>query len=245
MIKCSFWLAFWGCIRRKFSHLLTFMLDCHSPNEDMFFAFLQTDGADLSASICCFLSILKTTPNISSLSSFYSSRRKCTKRLGACLYALNTFRATSNAIQGRILKFLSRCGEGGPSLCWKSTWGYPLPKITRTLSPRYVTWIMHKMIMFAYTWRNQRSLAFNGQNFRCAVSVSEDYRPYRHISRTQIFTTPGRSQSKTLILSTNADQKSIKRGFLLSFVARLAIVNTVSCDYYPRSSIVKSVFNCV
>ena len=47
-----------------------------------------------------------------------------------------------------------------------------------------------------------------------------------------------------LILSTNADQKSIKQGFLLSFVARLAIVNTVSCDYYPRSSIVKSVFNC-
>ena len=44
-----------------------------------------------------------------------------------------------------------------------------------------------------------------------------------------------------LILSTNADQKSIKQGFLLSFVARLAIVNTVSCDYYPRSSIVKSI----
>ena len=32
--------------------------------------------------------------------------------------------------------------------------------------------------------------------------------------------------------------------FLLSFVARLAIVNTVSCDFYPRSSIFKSVFNC-
>ena len=58
------------------------------------------------------------------------------------------------------------------------------------------------------------------------------------------FITPSRLQSKTLILSTNADQKSIKQGFLLSFVARLAIVNTVSCDYYPRSSIVKSVFNC-
>ena len=80
--------------------------------------------------------------------------------------------------------------------------------------------------------------------FRCAVSESEDYRPYRHKSRTLFFITPGRSQSKTLMLSTNADQKSIKQGFLLSFVARLAIVNTVSCDYYPRSSIVKSVFNC-
>ena len=30
----------------------------------------------------------------------------------------------------------------------------------------------------------------------------------------------------------------------MSFVARLAIVNTVSCDYYQRSSIVKSVFDC-
>ena len=68
--------------------------------------------------------------------------------------------------------------------------------------------------------------------------------PYIHKSRTLFFITPGRWQSKTLILSTNADQKSIKQGFLLSFVARLAIVNTVSCDYYPRSSIVKSVFNC-
>ena len=85
---------------------------------------------------------------------------------------------------------------------------------------------------------------FNGQNFRCAVRVSEDYRPYRHKSRTLFFITPGRWQSKTLILSTNADQKSIKQGFLLSFVARLAIVNTVSCDYYSRSSIVMSVFNC-
>ena len=76
------------------------------------------------------------------------------------------------------------------------------------------------------------------------MSVSEDYRPYRHKSRTLYFITPGRWQSKTLILSSNAYQKSIKQGFLLSFVARLSIVNTVSCNYYPRSSIVKSVFNC-
>ena len=78
----------------------------------------------------------------------------------------------------------------------------------------------------------------------CCSTISEDYRPYRHKSRTIFFITPGRWQSKTLIISTNVDQKSIKQGFLLSFVARLAIVNTVSCDYYPRSSIVKSVFNC-
>ena len=136
------------------------------------------------------------------------------------------------------LEILSGCGEGGPSLCRKSTWGYPLPKITRTLSPRYVTWIMHKRIMFAYTWRNQWSLLFNGQNWRCAVSVSEDYRPYRHKSRTLFFITPGRWQSKTLILSTNADQNSIETG------VSIVIVNTISCDYYPRSSIVKSVFNC-
>ena len=138
--------------------------------------------------------------------------------------------------------------DAGASLCRKSTWGYPLPKITRTLSPRYVTWIMHKRKMFAYIHEGtNEAWLFNGQNFRCAVSVSEDYmyRPYlRHKSRTLFFITPGRWESKTLILSTNADQKSIKQGFQLSFVARLAIVNTVSCDYYPRSSIVKSVFIC-
>ena len=125
--------------------------------------------------LCCFLSILKTTPNISSLASFYSSRKNCTERLGASLYALITFRATPNAIQGRILKFLSGWWEGGPSLCRKSTWGYPFPKITRTLSPRYVTWIMHKRLMFAYTWRNQWSLAFclllsKQQTFRLTFS---------------------------------------------------------------------------
>ena len=54
---------------------------------------------------------------------------------------------------------------------------------------------------------------FNGQNFRCAVNVNEDYRPYRHKSRTLFFITQGRVQSKTLILSTDADQKSIKHDF--------------------------------
>ena len=92
------------------------MLDCHSWNED----FSQTDGADLSASLL-FSVNFKTTPNISSLASFYSPRRKCTERLGASLHAFITFRATSKAIQGRILKFLSGCGGGGPSLCREST----------------------------------------------------------------------------------------------------------------------------
>ena len=63
------------------------MLDCHSPNED----FLQTDGADLSASLL-FSVNFETTPNISSLASFYSPRRKCTERLGASLHAFITFR---------------------------------------------------------------------------------------------------------------------------------------------------------
>ena len=105
------------------------MLDCHSPNEAMFFAFLQTDGADLSASML-FLSILKITPNISSLASFYSSRRKCTERFGASLYALITFHATSNAIQGRILNFLSRWGKGDQAFVETILEGTPSPNHT-------------------------------------------------------------------------------------------------------------------
>ena len=96
------------------------MLECHSPNEDMFLHFWR-QMVQICAHLCCFLSILKTTHNILSLASFYGSRRKCTERLGASVYALITFRATSNAIQRQILKFLSGCGEGGPSLCRKST----------------------------------------------------------------------------------------------------------------------------
>ena len=158
MIKCSFWLAFRGCIRRKPSHPLTFMLDCHAPNEDMFLHFCRK-MVQICPHLCCFLSIFKTTPNILSLASFYSSRRKCTERLGASLYTLITFRATSNAIQGRILKTLSGCGEGGPSLCRKSAWGYPSPK-SHAPFPRGMWLGMHKRIMFAYTWRNQWSLSF-------------------------------------------------------------------------------------
>ena len=49
---------------------------------------------------------------------------------------------------------------------------------------------------------------------------------------------------KRLYYRRSQIKNRLNRGFLLSFVARLAIANTVSCDYYPRSSIVKSVFNC-
>ena len=46
----------------------------------------------------------------------------------------------------------------------------------------------------------------------------------------------------------NIDERRSKidrRSFLLSFsVARLAIVNTISCNFYPRSSIVKRVYDC-
>ena len=61
------------------------------------------------------------------------------------------------------------------------------------------------------------------------------------------FTTPGRRQSKTLLLSTNVDQNSYNLSFRLPFVARLvtkmAIKNTFLANFHPRSSIVKSVFD--
>ena len=100
------------------------MLESHSPNEDMFLQFCR-QMVQICPHLCCFLSILKTAPNISSRPGFYSSRRKCTERLGASLHAFITFRATSKAIQGRILKSLSGCGGGGPSFCSQSTWGSP------------------------------------------------------------------------------------------------------------------------
>ena len=57
------------------------------------------------------------------------------------------------------------------------------------------------------------------------------------------FHTPDRRQSETLILSTNVGQNSLKTEF--SIVGRqIAIENTVSSDFDPRSSIVKSVFDC-
>ena len=58
-------------------------------------------------------------------------------------------------------------------------------------------------------------------------------------------TTPGRRQSKTLILSTKVDQKSLETEFSIAIVASLrqmAIEDAVSFDQH--SSIVESVFDC-
>ena len=107
------------------------MLDCHSTNEDMFFAFLQTDGADLSASLLFSVNFKNLHPIFQvyiATCSFYSSRRKCTERLGASLHAFITFRAKSKAIQGRILKFLSGCGEGDQAFVERVLEGTPPPK---------------------------------------------------------------------------------------------------------------------
>ena len=69
----------------------------------------------------------------------------------------------------------------------------------------------------------------------------------RIIARTDTiavyFITPGRRQSKTLILSTNVDQKSIETDFSIVICRPIGNHNTISCDYYPRSSIVKSLFD--
>ena len=62
------------------------MLDCDSPNED----FMQTDGADLSASLL-FSVNFKTTPNISSLASFYSPRRHARSALEPACMLLSLF----------------------------------------------------------------------------------------------------------------------------------------------------------
>ena len=165
------------------------------------------------------------------------------------LVCFNHFRATSNAIQGRILIFFRDAVKGDQAFVERVLEGtspqnhtHPFPDVC-DLDNAYKDNVRIYMCSHILEGTNEAWL-FNGQNFRCALSVSEDYRPYRHKSRTLFFITPGRWKSKTLILSTNADQKWIKQGLLLSFVNRLAIVNTVSCDYYPRSSIVKSVFNC-
>ena len=55
--------------------------------------------------------------------------------------------------------------------------------------------------------------------------------------------TPGRRQSKTLILSTNVDKKSLETEFLIAIMSpnwrQMTIKNTVSCDFFnPRSSAV-------
>ena len=56
--------------------------------------------------------------------------------------------------------------------------------------------------------------------------------------------TPDRWQSKTLILSRNVDKKSLETEFSIAIYRQMAIENTISNDFYLRSSIVKSVFDC-
>ena len=56
------------------------------------------------------------------------------------------------------------------------------------------------------------------------------------------WSTPGRRQSKTLIPSTNADQKSLETEYLIAICR--PIENTYLAIIDPRSSIVKSVFDC-
>ena len=63
------------------------------------------------------------------------------------------------------------------------------------------------------------------------------------LSSEKRINTPVRRQSKTLILSTNVDQKSLETELSIA-ICRMAIENTVSSDFDPRSSIVKSVFDC-
>ena len=60
--------------------------------------------------------------------------------------------------------------------------------------------------------------------------------------------TPGRRQSKASIQSVNVDKKIVRnRVFdchLSPYWRQMAIENTVSIDFDPRSSIVDSVFDC-
>ena len=57
-----------------------------------------------------------------------------------------------------------------------------------------------------------------------------------------VVNTPGRRQSKTLMLSTNVDQNSKKQGFRMPFVARLATndyrKHCFPSIFDPRSSII-------
>ena len=56
--------------------------------------------------------------------------------------------------------------------------------------------------------------------------------------------TPGRRQSKTSILATNVDKNPLETELSIAIWRQTAIENTVSSDFDPRSSIVKSVFDC-
>ena len=64
-----------------------------------------------------------------------------------------------------------------------------------------------------------------------------------------INSTPDKRQSKTLILSTNVGRKALEKEFSIAICRpsgdKWQSKNTVSIDFfYPRWSIVKSVFDC-
>ena len=60
--------------------------------------------------------------------------------------------------------------------------------------------------------------------------------------------TPGRRQSKTTILSTNVYQKSLGKEFLIAICCQIGdkwqVRTPFLSIFHPRSSIVKSVFDC-
>ena len=61
------------------------------------------------------------------------------------------------------------------------------------------------------------------------------------------FITPDRRQSKTLTISTNVDQKSSETEFLIVICRPIGDkwqLKTLFLTIYPRSSIVKSIFDC-
>ena len=74
----------------------------------------------------------------------------------------------------------------------------------------------------------------------CIKGLSKDYLPYSHKSRTFSF----RRQSKTLILSTNVDKKSIETEFSVVICRPISNRKHLFLRFFPCSSIVKSVSDC-
>ena len=123
MIKRSFWLAF------DVSPLILwlFMLDCHLPNEDMFFHFCR-QMVQICPHLCCFLSILKTTSNISSLASFYSSRENARSALEPACMLLSLFVLHQKLFKGGSCNFCRDAGEGDQAFVERVLEGTPSPK---------------------------------------------------------------------------------------------------------------------
>ena len=63
-----------------------------------------------------------------------------------------------------------------------------------------------------------------------------------HKRKVSSVTTPGRRQSRTLILSRNQDQNSLETEFSIAIWRQIATETTVSIDFY--SAFVDSVFDC-